>query len=84
MSLSAMSNDSKNRFNRNPADTDLKFFSAITASVTHELNNVLSIINQTGGLLEDLLYGVNQGEDINPDQLEKIAGKISLQTVTVD
>ncbi|MFH2036077.1 MAG: hypothetical protein ABIJ45_06705 [Candidatus Zixiibacteriota bacterium] len=65
---------------RNPADTDLKFFSAVTASVTHELNNVLSIINQTGGLLEDLLYGVSQGETIQPEQLERIAGKINVQT----
>lgn len=75
-----MSTDSKSRFNRNPADTDLRFFSAVTASVTHELNNVLSIINQTGGLLEDLLYGVSQGEELKLEQLERIAEKISLQT----
>ncbi len=71
----------KNDFlRRNPARTDLQFFSAVTASVTHELNNVLSIINQTGGLLEDLLMGIDQGEAIQPEQLERIAGKISLQT----
>ncbi len=62
------------------ADTDLQFFGTITASVSHELNNVISILNQTGGLLEDLLYGAEQGQDITPEQLERIAGKIATQT----
>jgi C4-dicarboxylate-specific signal transduction histidine kinase len=65
---------------RNPADTELKFFGAITASVTHELNNVLAIIDQVGGLLEDLIIGAEQGETITSDQLKRIAEKINAQT----
>lgn len=62
------------------ADTEIQFFGTITASVSHELNNVISILNQTGGLLEDLLYGTKQGQDITPEQLERIASKIADQT----
>jgi hypothetical protein len=34
---------------------DALFFGRITASMTHEVKNVLATINETGGLLEDLL-----------------------------
>jgi len=75
-----MSDSGYDRRDRNPADTELKFFGAITASVTHELNNVISIINQVGGLLEDLSYGVSQGQEIKPEQMQKITDRISHQT----
>jgi C4-dicarboxylate-specific signal transduction histidine kinase len=65
---------------RYPADTEIRFFGTITASVTHELNNVMSIISQTGGLLEDLLSGNRLGRPISPESLERIAGKIRVQT----
>ena len=75
-----MSPDKYNIEDRYPADTELKFFGTITASVTHELNNVISIINQTGGLLEDLLAGAKQNQQIEPEKLRRIAEKVSSQT----
>ncbi len=60
--------------------SELAFFGAITASVTHELNNVLSIIDQTAGLLEDLLYSARQGKPIPPEKLQSIAAGVSNQT----
>jgi len=75
--MNRQKNDVEDRY---PADTELKFFGSITASVTHELNNVISIINQTGGLLEDLLAGTPQNQSIAPDRLHKIAEKIIFQT----
>lgn len=59
---------------------DLAFFGAITASVTHELNNVLSIIDQTAGLLDDLLAGAKRGRPISEEKLQQLADKISKQT----
>ena len=34
------------------------FFGAITASLSHELNNVLATIKELSGLLEDLVHAV--------------------------
>ncbi len=59
---------------------DIAFFGAITASVTHELNNVLSIIDQTAGLLDDLLAGAKRGKPISEEKLQQLADKVSKQT----
>jgi len=61
-------------------EKSLAFFGAITASVSHELNNVISIIDQTAGLLEDLLYGAQQGRPIQNERLERIATRVRKQT----
>lgn len=58
----------------------LAFFGAITASVSHELNNVISIINQTGGLLDDLLIGARGGKEIPVERLERMADSVRAQT----
>ena len=58
----------------------LAFFGAVTASVSHELNNVISIIDQTAGLLGDLLAGVQYGRPLSEEQLQRIADKVKLQT----
>ena len=75
-----MSSDSYNIDDRYPADTQLKFVGAITASVTHELNNIISILNQTGGLLDDMLAGAEQDISIKSERLRKIADRIRIQT----
>ncbi len=61
-------------------ENGLAFSGAITASVTHELNNVYSIIDQTIGLLEDLLVSANPGRSIPNERLQRIADKIQAQT----
>ncbi len=58
----------------------LAFFGAITASVSHELNNVISIIDQTVGLLEDLLASPESRTSISPERLEFVAQSIKKQT----
>lgn len=59
---------------------DLEFFGKITASISHELNNVVSIIDQVGGLLEDYVAMMKSGYTPNVDQLEKVSQKIQMQT----
>lgn len=34
---------------------DLRFFGKVTASVTHDLQNVIAVIKETAGLMEDIL-----------------------------
>ena len=58
---------------------DLKFFGTITASVSHELNNVISIINEYSGLLEDLLQANDQGNSLDREKILKIAQNITEQ-----
>jgi signal transduction histidine kinase len=57
----------------------LMFSGAITASITHELNNVMSIIDQTIGLLDDLIVTASPDHPIGTEQLERIVEKIQLQ-----
>ena len=41
--------------------TELAFFGKITAGATHEMKNVLAIIRESGGLMEDLLAMTPEG-----------------------
>jgi len=75
-----MNSDEKKQPNSLSGFEGLAFYGAITASVSHELNNVVSIIDQSAGLLDDLLYGASQGQPITEEQLQRVSEKISRQT----
>jgi signal transduction histidine kinase len=51
------------------ADEELRFFGAITASVTHDLNNVISIIDQTSGLIRDMIVAEKSGAPLSVERL---------------
>ena len=55
------------------------FFGQATASATHEINNVLAIINEYAGLLGDLAAGAEAGRPLDPARLTKTAGSILRQ-----
>lgn len=57
----------------------LKFFGKMTASISHELKNVLAIINENAGLLEDLCAMVEKGKPIDPVRIKTVSGKIIKQ-----
>lgn len=61
-------------------EKELAFFSTITTSVTHEINNVTAIIRELAGLLDDLLYGAEQAGQINVEKFKMITDKITYQT----
>jgi signal transduction histidine kinase len=65
--------------NENLDKDALTFFGVITASVSHELNNVLSIISEYSGLLEDLVLADDQGRPIDKERIRKIAQNIAEQ-----
>ncbi len=62
----------------------LAFFGTITASVTHELSNVIAIINELGGLLDDLLSLANAGAPVNLDKLKSLHGRLATQVARGD
>ncbi len=62
-----------------PLSDDLAFFGRISAGVTHELNNVVSIIEQVTGLLEDQLYSANSGGTLDVDKLQSVHDRIMAQ-----
>ena len=55
------------------------FFGQATASATHEINNVLAIINEYAGLLGDLVAGAEAGRPLDPARLAKTAASIQRQ-----
>jgi C4-dicarboxylate-specific signal transduction histidine kinase len=65
--------------NRLLHELELAFFGTITASVSHELNNVLSIINEYAGLLDDLVSADNKGKPLENARIKKIALNIAEQ-----
>jgi len=58
---------------------ELEFFGKITACISHELNNVLSIINEYTGLLEDLMLSCGDGKTFDKERIQKITKNISEQ-----
>ena len=57
----------------------LIFFGKITATITHELNNTIGIINENAGLLEDLGLIAQQGKTPDIKKWVQISKKIGCQ-----
>ncbi len=60
-------------------EAGLQFFGKMSASNFHEINNVLAIINENAGLLEDLSLMVEDGMPIEPKRLQSVSEKIVKQ-----
>ncbi len=57
----------------------LQFFGKMSASISHEINNVLAIINENAGLLEDVTLMEERGVPLDPEKLKTISGKVLKQ-----
>ncbi len=55
------------------AESGLQFFGKISASISHEINNALAILNENAGLLEDFCFMAEKGKEIPPERLKKVA-----------
>jgi len=60
-------------------EKELAFLGKITASISHELNNVLSIINEYSGLLNDLCCADKNDNPIEAERFQKITNNIAEQ-----
>ncbi|MCP4600361.1 MAG: HAMP domain-containing histidine kinase [Proteobacteria bacterium] len=57
----------------------LGFFSAITASLSHEISNVFAIVNELSGLLDDYFQGAEQGAPLDLKKLRETTTRIAGQ-----
>jgi len=62
----------------------LRFFGRISASISHELKNALSIINEGAGLLEDLAAMSAKGLPFDTQRLPPLGEKIRRQVQKAD
>ena len=59
-----------------PDDREAAFIGKITASATHELRNVLAIVKESAGLIEDIVEVSDQRGSPNADKLMRAVGRI--------
>ncbi len=64
--------------------TGLTFFGKMAASISHEIKNVLAIINENAGLLEDITLMAVRGKPINLNRLKTQAERIKNQIRRAD
>ena len=55
----------------------LRFGGAVGASLSHEINNVLAIVGELNGLLEDLYAFRKKDEAIDPTKLKSVTDRIA-------
>jgi signal transduction histidine kinase len=56
----------------------------MTASISHEIKNVLAIINENAGLLEDLALMADEGAEIDPQRLQNMSSAVMKQVRRAD
>lgn len=60
-----------------PRDDGLAFFGAITASLSHQINNALTIVAELNGLAEDLLAASSDERPVPADRLATVTQRIA-------
>jgi C4-dicarboxylate-specific signal transduction histidine kinase len=65
-------------------EAGLQFFGKVTASISHEIKNALSIINESAGLLDDLTVLAEKGVPLDPVRIKTHASKIMKQIQRAD
>ncbi|CAB1056896.1 FIG00602868: hypothetical protein [Olavius sp. associated proteobacterium Delta 1] len=65
-------------------ETGLQFFGQISASISHEIKNVMAIINENAGLLEDFTLMEKRGVPIDPERLKSMAEGVKKQIARAD
>jgi len=68
----------------NTSKTGLQFFGRISASISHEIKNVMAIINENAGLLEDFTLMADRGRPIDPARLKIMAETVKKQISRAD
>ncbi len=70
--------------NNTAGETGLRFFGIMTASISHEVKNVLAIINENAGILEDFILMENKGVPLNSEKIGNVAKRILKQIQRAD
>jgi signal transduction histidine kinase len=66
------------------ASMGLRFFGRMSASVSHDLKNTLSIMNESAGLLEDLALLAEKGRALDPQRIKQLGATIKRQIQRTD
>ena len=61
-----------------------RFFGEMTATISHEIKNVMAIVNENAGLLEDMVAMNRQGTPFPAERIAKVAQSVSRQIVRAD
>lgn len=62
----------------------IQFFGKMSASISHEIKNVLAVINENAGLLEDICCMADRGKPVDIARLKKIAVDVKDQVRRAD
>ena len=62
----------------------LRFFGQMSASISHELKNILAIVKENAGLLNDYLNLMAKGHPFDPERFQSVASRIEAQTLRAD
>jgi C4-dicarboxylate-specific signal transduction histidine kinase len=62
----------------------LQFFGKMSASISHEVKNVLAVVNENAGLLQDYISMYERGTSIDPEQLKGVSQMIKKQVQRAD
>ena len=57
----------------------LEFFGRMCASISHDVKNVLAVVNENAGLLEDLCALADRGKPIDLARLKRLAADVKAQ-----
>jgi C4-dicarboxylate-specific signal transduction histidine kinase len=64
---------------RDTEDENLRFFGIVVASISHEIKNVMAIINEKAGLLKDLTLMAQKGMALDMNRVQSIADDMRSQ-----
>jgi len=57
----------------------IQFFGKMSASISHDLKNVLAVINENAGLLEDFCLMAEKGKSLDPARMKRLAEDVKNQ-----
>ena len=60
------------------------FLAKWTASISHEIKNVMAIVNESAGLLEDYTVMAEKGMPIDPGRLKTVSQRVATQIQRAD
>jgi C4-dicarboxylate-specific signal transduction histidine kinase len=62
----------------------VQFFGIISASISHDIKNVLAVLNENAGLIEDLVLMAEKGASFNQERVKSLASSIKKQIQRAD
>lgn len=62
-----------------PENPEAAFLAMMTASATHELRNVLAIVKESAGLVEDIVHAFDRKGTLDPEKVHRTVDRIRVQ-----